>query len=199
MLRKKLKTKTTTTTNGGPVEIKIRFDPAGVFLLAGEDEFFIPTSAAVALFGEGIRKQFEESDIPAGLRTLENFVRIQRLMQKGLTMDQVADVLGFPAAVVRKFYADEIALGTRRTFGRIPIENEWNRQGADGADVVRERPRPREIHEKEAAEPGYRFIRLHEVRLNEGRTVAEIAEDLGVETAGLELWIRHNRKYLDMI
>jgi len=194
------KKKTTAAAVSGPVEIKFRFDPAGLFFLVGEDEFFIPRNQAAALFGEGIKDRFiAETENLDGLRTLENFVLIQRLLQKGLDLVNVADVLGFPAAVVRKFYADEIALGTRRTFGRIPIENEWNRQSADGADVVRERPRPREIHEKEAAEPGCRFIRLHEIRLNEGRTVAEIAEELNLETAGLENWIRHNRKYLDMV
>ena len=126
---------------------------------------------------------------------LEQFVGVQRLLQKCLSLDQIAGLWGVPEPMVRAFYGQAL-----QKFQHAPdlVRQEWERQGSSetekdyclslrAADVrMSEDPR--------AGEDFLEVPRMAAILKEKGPGGA--AEDMALKVADLQDWIEKNKRYL---
>ncbi|MGB7296812.1 MAG: hypothetical protein WBC70_14600 [Candidatus Aminicenantales bacterium] len=188
-----------------PKEVKIYYEKGKMIFSIGDREYFLTEETAGKIFGRSVGLEFErtrdQDDTFGGLRTLENYVRIRRLLTKGLGMDKVAKALGVPEAQVRQFYSAEVARPHLETWDANMIENERGRQAAEEMDFCREIPRPQALNEQEAPEPGERFVDLRDIRnlRLQGKSDERIAGALGLDKKEFGKFLDLNRRYLDLL
>lgn len=194
-----------------PKEIKISYEPGikifesgdykpgkMVFKL-GDKEFCLEEKIACSLFGRTMQIKFEhlrgEDESMGELNTLENYVKVMRLMKKGLTIDQVARILGYSHKKVRAFIG--IVQRKRNYFSSTKYEEEWNHQSAE-EDYVKVKITGREEPGKE---PGRKFIDLLVLRgdLRKGLSNKRIAELFEVDEKSFNEFMEKNQKYLDLL
>ena len=183
-------------------EINVSFEPVRMVFSVGGVEFYLNRITAVRLFGVGIDREFEEAGENDGLGNLKNFVRIGRLLGKGLDYASIGKVMGFPPDRIRAYYSRLIGTpALEKPWGVNEYHNELTRQTADEMDRVPEPSRPAMMGEREAPEPGSRLLDLRHVRRlqAEGLAGGKLAAALGVDPDGLTRFLELNQKYLDLL
>lgn len=199
MLKRKLK------DQEGPQEITIRYEKGRMIFEVGDREFFLTEAAAGSIFGRSVGIEFERlhgQDTDASeLRSLSNFVKVQRLLRKGLNMDQVAKIFGATQEKLRQFYSKEVARPRVESWNINELENERKRQADAEMDFCREVPRPQALNEQEAPEPGEQFIDLRDIRnlRLQGKSDDRIAEHLGLDKKEFSKFLGLNYRYLDLL
>lgn len=175
-------------------EIKIRYEPDRMIFEVEGKEFYLNAGSAAFIFGRNVEKKFEDlqglGEDLGELNTLENFVRLQRLMKKGLVLAQIGQVMGYPWEKIREF--NGLVTRKKNYFDPNDFEREMNRQ-AD-ADYVKEKSVG---HKK----PGKKFIDLLVLRndLRKGLTSKQIAELFEVDEKSFNEFLKKNQKYLDIL
>lgn len=135
-MRKK-KTIDQAATMGG--EIRIEFEPGRMlFCIEGGPTFFMSAETACGIFGDQIRGKFDQED-PADI--LELFVFIERALQKGMTLQDVAKARDMDPATVREFYSRLQSMPNVRRWDAQQHAEESRRQAirdgdGDGLRVV---------------------------------------------------------------
>jgi len=191
----------------GPQEITIRYAAGRMIFEVGGQEFFLTEGTANFLFGRNVQIEFErthsQDETFGGLRSLSNFVRVRRLMTKGLRLPEIAVVLGVPEAQVRAFYATERAKPHVESWGPNEIEIEREKQSIAEMDFVREASRePTPLEQRDGkVEPGERFIDLRDIRnlRLQGKSDEGIALALGLDKKEFGKFLELNRRYLDLL
>lgn len=180
-----------------PKKIELRFEPECLIFSVGGEEFFLSRADALLLFGQDIANEFETAAF-GGLRTLSNFVKIQRLMKKGLNYSQIGKVLNHPESKIKEFYGHEMSRPRVERFNINAIENERQKQAAMEVDFVREAPRPRSMNEQEDPKPGEKFVDLLRVKnlMGEHIKTERIADHLGLDRKEFEKFMEKNQRYL---
>ena len=185
--------------------IEVYYQPGKMIFRIGDREFFLLEETAGKLFGRPVQIQFEglsgQDDTFGGLRTLENYVKIQRLLRKGLGVDMVAKVFNVTQEKLRAFYGAERAKPHVESWGPNELEIERQRQSDLEMDFVKEAPRPQALSEQELPAPGEKFVDLLQVRnlRRQGMNDDRMAEHLGLDKKEFGKFLDLNRRYLDLL
>ena len=186
-------------------EITVRHEKGKMIFAIGGQEFYMTEAVAGSIFGRSVGIQFErlrgQGDDVGELRTLENYVRVQRLLRKGLGMDKVAKALGVPEDRVRAFYGKERAKPHVESWGPNELEIERQRQSDLEMDFVKEIPRPQALSDQELPAPGEKFVDLLQLRnlQRQGKSDERIADDLHLDKKEFSKFMDLNRRYLDLL
>jgi len=186
-------------------EIRISYAEGRMIFQVGDQEFFLSESTAGSIFGRPVQIQFEglsgQDDTFGGLRTLPLYVRIQRLLAKGLGWPEIARVLNVGQEQARRFYAVERGRPRVESWNVNELENERKRQADLEMDFCKEARRDRALNETEAPEAGERFIDLLEIRnlRRQGKSDDRIADDLHLDRGEFRRFLDLNRPYLELV
>jgi hypothetical protein len=126
---------------------------------------------------------------------LEQFVGVQRLLQKCLSLEMIAKLWGAPGPAVRSFYSAAMQKFQHAT---DLVRQEWARQGSSETekDYCTSR-RPADVRMSEDPRAGEDFLevpRMAAILKEKGPGGA--AEDMALKVADLEVWIERNKRYL---
>ena len=185
--------------------IEVYYQPGKMTFRIGDREFFLLEETAGKLFGRPVQIQFEglsgQDDTFGGLRTLENYVKIQRLLRKGLGVDMVAKVFNVSQEKLRAFYGAERAKPHVESWGPNELEIERQRQSDLEMDFVKEAPRPQALSEQELPAPGEKFVDLLQLRnlQRQGKSDERIADELHLDKKEFSKFMDLNRRYLDLL
>lgn len=188
-----------------PQEITVRYAAGRMIFEVGDREFFLTESAAGSIFGRSVGVELErirgQGDDASELRSLQNFVKVQRLMRKGLDLPKIAVVLGVPEVQVRQFYSKEVSRPHVESWGPNELEIERKRQAAEEMDFCREAPRERTLSDQEPPTPGERFVDLLQIRnlRRQGMNDDRMAEHLKLDKGEFSRFMEKNKKYLDLL
>lgn len=129
------------------------------------------------------------------LNTLENYVKIIRLMRKGLTVGYVAKHLNYLAQDIRAFIGK--VNNDKNYFLQVQFEAEYERQAA-AEDYVKAKTTG---ETPPGEEPGRKFIDLLILRndLRKGLTNKQIAELFQADEKSFNQFMEKNQKYLDLL
>ena len=185
--------------------IEVSYQPGKMTFRIGDREFFLLEETAGKLFGRPVQIQFEglsgQDDTFGGLRTLENYVKIQRLLRKGLGVDMVAKVFNVTQEKLRAFYGAERAKPHVESWGPNELEIERQRQSDLEMDFVKEAPRPQALSEQELPAPGEKFVDLLQLRnlQRQGKSDEGIAGALGLDKKEFGKFLEKNQQYLNLL
>jgi len=185
--------------------IEVYYRPGEMVFRIGDREFFLTEETAGRMFGRPVQIQFEQlsgqDDTFGGLRTLPLYVRIQRLLAKGLGWPEIARVLNVGQEQARRFYAVERGRPRVESWNVNELENERKRQADLEMDFCKEARRDRALNETEAPEAGERFIDLLEIRnlRRQGKSDERIADELHLDKKEFSKFMDLNRRYLDLL
>lgn len=188
-----------------PQEIKIRYEPGKMIFEIGDQKFYLTEETAGSIFGRSVGLEFErlhgQDDDFGGLRSLQTYVRVRRLLAKGLGMPEIARVLNCTQERVRQFYASERGRPQVESYNVNSLEIEREKQGREEMDYVREAPRPRALNEQEIPEPGEKFIDLQQIKnlQRQGMKNEKIADFLGVDRKEFDSFLEKNQRYLNLL
>jgi len=203
MLKKILNKKKEKFEMEGPKEIKVSYAAGRMIFEVGGQEFYLTEETAGKIFGRSVELERirGQGDDASELRTLENYVRVQRLLRKGLGMDKVAKALGVPEDRVRAFYGKERAKPHVESWGPNELEIERQRQSDLEMDFVKEIPRPQALSDQELPAPGEKFVDLLQLRnlQRQGKSDERIADDLHLDKKEFSKFMDLNRRYLDLL
>lgn len=186
-------------------EIRLRFEPGKMVFAIGNQEFYLTEETAGSIFGRPLGIEFErlsgKDDDFGGLRSLPNFVRVARLLSKGLGLPQIARVLGVPEERLRRFYSNETSRPRVESWNPNEIATERQRQAELEMDFIHEAPRVQELGSQAPPTPNEIFVNLLEVRnlRREGLSDQGIAGRLHLDPGEFFRFIELNRRYLDLI
>lgn len=185
-------------------EIELFYQPGKMTFRVGGQEFYLLEEVAMKLFGRPVQIEFEKlagRDESFGeLKSLENFVRIQRLLAKGLGLDLIAKVLGRPQELIRSFFNAETNYPSQ-SYDANSLELERQGQAAEEMDFIHEAQRPAEMADLTPSLPKLKFVNLLDV-LNlrrQGLSDQGVGLRLGLDPAEFFRFLELNRRYLDLL
>ena len=185
--------------------IQVHYEKGRMIFAVGGQEFFLSEESAGRIFGRPVGLEFERlagaDDNFGGLRSLENYVLIRRLLSKGLTLDLIAGVLNRSQEQVRAFYAAERARPHEGRYDINAVENERAAQAKEEMDFCMEARRPRAMNETEDPPVGEKFVDLLQVRSLQKQDMRseKIASYLGLDEKEFSRFLEKNAKYLALI
>lgn len=190
-----------------PKEITIHYEPGKMIFETDGEAFYMSEETAGSIFGRSVGIEFErtrdQDETFGGLRSLENYVRIRRLMTKGLRLPEIAVVLGVQEARVRQFYATERAKPHVESWGPNELEIERAKQAKEEMDFVKEADREPTLAEQKGGkiELEEKFVDLLQVRnlRRQGKSDEGIAAWLNLDKKEFGKFLDLNRRYLDLL
>ena len=191
-----------------PQEIRIRYEANRMVFAIGGQEFFLSKEACARIFDKGVAFEFERASAKGETleKSLSTYVRIGRLLRKGLGLPEVALVLGVPEPQVRQFYSAEIArprVEKNWDSNMIEIERERQAGSATEMDFVKERDREMtQAEQRDGAKIlGEQFIDLRTVKnlRSQGMSDDKMAEHLGLDKKEFGKFLEQNRRYLELL
>ncbi len=189
----------------GQQEVVISYQKGRMVFEVGDREFYLTEEAAGKLFGRSVGIEFErlsgKDEDFGGIKSLGNFIKIARLMRKGLPYFSIAKAMNYSEQQVKEFYNFEVRRPRVEGFNVQSIENERQRQAADEMDFCREAQRPRALNETADPTPGEKFVDLLRVKTlqRQGKKNGEIADYLSLDRTAFDRFLEKNRQYLDLI